>query len=510
MSSQQALADAAFFIRAAQRRLNCTRRGSPGYCPVLTIGGSYPGFLSAMMRLRYPAVVDMAYAASALVTCASTRRRSGSSSTTPESPPPPSGPSRAAPPPCGGRSRRPSSSWREPPGRSWPGASTSARRLRGASAGGTPPGSPTTCCSWRSRRSRTSMANYPPGNGTGLARACAAFAAAGRAGGRAPVDAVRDLLAGAARRSRAARAGPGRALVRDVPPGPRLDEEAPGGCLNLSQMLPAGPGATARCGDWSGCGAGSDGEVWDLQTCTFEVEQIGFNSTSQMFPSRAWTLEWLEQHCARRFGVQPQPRALVDLWGFDAENLKAQASRILFTNGLNDGWSAGGILTNLSEATGLVAINLPNGAHHSDLSHAHGEQDTPDVVAGHARAVVALPRTSRNGSGRSGRQTQRPARMLSEASLHWTRPRGCGIFSGLPRAERTRVTAYPRARAPESRPLVRGYGDIRRSPTQSDGRTFVLARDCEVTSHEPRVDSTCRFGGACMSLEFTSSAQASV
>jgi pimeloyl-ACP methyl ester carboxylesterase len=32
---------------------------------VITVGGSYPGFLSAMMRLRYPAVVDMAYSASA-------------------------------------------------------------------------------------------------------------------------------------------------------------------------------------------------------------------------------------------------------------------------------------------------------------------------------------------------------------------------------------------------------------------------------------------------------------
>merc|ERR1719223_903602 len=65
MNTPQALADYAHFIRAQQRAHNCTARGTPGYCPVLTIGGSYPGFLSAMMRLRYPAVVDMAYAASA-------------------------------------------------------------------------------------------------------------------------------------------------------------------------------------------------------------------------------------------------------------------------------------------------------------------------------------------------------------------------------------------------------------------------------------------------------------
>ena len=32
---------------------------------MLVLGGSYPGFLAAMMRMRYPAVVDMAYASSA-------------------------------------------------------------------------------------------------------------------------------------------------------------------------------------------------------------------------------------------------------------------------------------------------------------------------------------------------------------------------------------------------------------------------------------------------------------
>ena len=38
------------------------------YCPVIAIGGSYPGWLSAMMRFRYPAVVDIAYSASAPMT----------------------------------------------------------------------------------------------------------------------------------------------------------------------------------------------------------------------------------------------------------------------------------------------------------------------------------------------------------------------------------------------------------------------------------------------------------
>lgn len=66
MNTQEALADAAELIRDTQKKRRCTEgRGTEFYCPVLVLGGSYPGFLAAMMRMRYPAVVDMAYASSA-------------------------------------------------------------------------------------------------------------------------------------------------------------------------------------------------------------------------------------------------------------------------------------------------------------------------------------------------------------------------------------------------------------------------------------------------------------
>merc|ERR1712216_586416 len=77
--------------------------------------------------------------------------------------------------------------------------------------------------------------------------------------------------------------------------------------------------------------------------------------------------------------------------GFDAENLKADASRIIFTNGLNDGWSVGGFLKDLSPANGIFSINFPNGAHHSDLAHdLFGDRNTPDVIAGHQRAIAII------------------------------------------------------------------------------------------------------------------------
>lgn len=59
-------------------------------------------------------------------------------------------------------------------------------------------------------------------------------------------------------------------------------------------------------------------------------------------------------------------------------------SHIVFTNGLNDGWSAGGILRNLSST--LIAFNAVDGAHHSDLSHNWpSDADTPAVREVRAR-----------------------------------------------------------------------------------------------------------------------------
>jgi lysosomal Pro-X carboxypeptidase len=80
----------------------------------------------------------------------------------------------------------------------------------------------------------------------------------------------------------------------------------------------------------------------------------------------------------RRFGVSLQPHLLAEKWGFGHLD-KAGASHIVFTNGMNDGWSAGGVTKTLSPT--LIAVNIADGAHHSDLSHTMpGPTDTPDVV----------------------------------------------------------------------------------------------------------------------------------
>lgn len=160
-----------------------------------------------------------------------------------------------------------------------------------------------------------------------------------------------------------------------------------GSCFDLSSQLPDGPNARISGADWSGVGPGSDGMMFDFQCCTLLTPEIGFSDKS-MFPYRKFTLEWLTKHCMSRFGVVPRPDELVEEWKFD-DFVGQGASRILLTNGLNDMWSAGSYLHNLSDS--IIAINMPNGAHHSELKHTNAQNmDTPDVMKAHEDITEVL------------------------------------------------------------------------------------------------------------------------
>ena len=67
LTPQQAMADMVQLTRHFKEELGCWQYGrkSEHYCPVVTVGGSYPGFLSAMFRLAYKDFVDISYASSA-------------------------------------------------------------------------------------------------------------------------------------------------------------------------------------------------------------------------------------------------------------------------------------------------------------------------------------------------------------------------------------------------------------------------------------------------------------
>jgi len=69
-------------------------------------------------------------------------------------------------------------------------------------------------------------------------------------------------------------------------------------------------------------------------------------------------------------------------------------SQIIFTNGLRDGWSSGGILE--SPGRDLPAIVMPKGAHHSEMN-SPTVNDTADVVDARAAILAHLRRWLRRG-----------------------------------------------------------------------------------------------------------------
>ncbi len=88
--------------------------------------------------------------------------------------------------------------------------------------------------------------------------------------------------------------------------------------------------------------------------------------------------------CVAQWGATPRPYwATLSLAGSD---LRA-ASNIVFSNGVLDPWSAGGVTANISAS--VHAVLIPNGAHHLDLMFAD-PRDPPDVLAARAFEVEQM------------------------------------------------------------------------------------------------------------------------
>jgi len=233
LTAEQALADAAALISAKRAELRCSgERGEPR-CPVVAIGGSYPGWLAAMMRVRYPAVVDMAYAGSApMLFYAQAVDQFAYYRVVTES-------AERAVPGCPAAVRRVLAATLAAAGKDEMAARLGLCAPLPAylAAGDAALLRDELAMVFQYSFANLNMANYPPGPATGLARACAALVGAG-AGGEWPALA---------------------AFFRAYAP----PAGAPGACYDLAGQLPAGANATISSGDWSGVGAGQDGASWE-------------------------------------------------------------------------------------------------------------------------------------------------------------------------------------------------------------------------------------------------------
>ncbi|KAL9416353.1 hypothetical protein AB3S75_039528 [Citrus x aurantiifolia] len=115
---------------------------------------------------------------------------------------------------------------------------------------------------------------------------------------------------------------------------------------------------------------------WRWQTCSEMVIPIGTDNTT-MFQPAPFNLSSFIDECESLYGVSPWPHWVTTYYGgYDIKLiLQRFASNIIFSNGLRDPYSSGGVLENISDS--VVAIPTINGSHCLDILGAKESSD-PD------------------------------------------------------------------------------------------------------------------------------------
>ncbi|KAL5707218.1 lysosomal Pro-Xaa carboxypeptidase [Ranunculus cassubicifolius] len=127
---------------------------------------------------------------------------------------------------------------------------------------------------------------------------------------------------------------------------------------------------------------------WDWQACTEMVMPMSSSRKDSMFPTYEFDYASYKKQCFKDFGVNPRPRWITtEFGGHDLRtSLKMFGSNIIFSNGLLDPWSGGGVLQNVSES--IVALVTSEGAHHIDL-RASTDND-PDWLVEQRKTEIKL------------------------------------------------------------------------------------------------------------------------
>lgn len=156
------------------------------------------------------------------------------------------------------------------------------------------------------------------------------------------------------------------------------------------------------CFDLSDDPHGLDG--WGWQACTEMVMPMSIRANSSMFPPYTWDMGAYEKYCMEAYGVMPRPHWVGEEFGGQdiTAVLKRFGSNIVFSNGLLDPWSGGGVLNDISET--LVALVTEDGAHHLDL-RAADPADPEWLIVQRLVEVAHIDRWLREYS--SDRQTAR-------------------------------------------------------------------------------------------------------
>ncbi|XP_037378946.1 lysosomal Pro-X carboxypeptidase isoform X2 [Talpa occidentalis] len=117
-------------------------------------------------------------------------------------------------------------------------------------------------------------------------------------------------------------------------------------CLNMSET------ATSSLGSMG----------WSYQACTEMVMPFCSDGFTDMFEPHEWNLKEFSEECFKQWRVRPRPSWITTLYG--GKNISSHTN-IIFSNGELDPWSGGGVTEDITDT--LIAITIPEGAHHLDL-----------------------------------------------------------------------------------------------------------------------------------------------
>ena len=103
-----------------------------------------------------------------------------------------------------------------------------------------------------------------------------------------------------------------------------------------------------------------------------------------MFEDNPWNLTKFSKSCYKSYGVKSDGEKAIVMFG--GRNITT-ASNIIFSNGMRDPWSAGGVLQTLSPS--LIAIKIAHACHHEDL-RATGDNDPPALRAARMQEIAII------------------------------------------------------------------------------------------------------------------------
>ncbi|RCV22159.1 hypothetical protein SETIT_4G198200v2 [Setaria italica] len=130
---------------------------------------------------------------------------------------------------------------------------------------------------------------------------------------------------------------------------------------------------------------GLDG--WQWQACTEMIMPMTVSNES-MFPPSSFSYKDRSDGCFQSWGVRPRPHWITtEYGGYKIDKvLKRFGSNIIFSNGMRDPWSRGGVLKNISSS--IIALVTEKGAHHLDFRSA--TKGDPDWVIEQRRQEVEI------------------------------------------------------------------------------------------------------------------------